>query len=300
MADGVTLLDRLADKVERGEALRDEEAAVVLQTTDLIAVGALADGARRRKHGNRTTFGRVLEVTVDAVPAALPADALYGELRIVGAPGSADEAVRVVTALRALGPAAPLSGFSLNDLANLSSPARELDAILSELHAAGLDAIAEVPVDATPDAADLVSRARSAGLKVLRLTVSAFDGTRRVGCARAARDLQDAVGGFVAFAPLPRTFAVTQPTTGYDDVKQVAVARMMAPNVESIQVDWPLYGPKLAQVALTVGADDVDGVAPDAGALGARRSPLEEIRGNIRAAAQEPVERDGLFRIVTR
>jgi aminodeoxyfutalosine synthase len=94
--------------------------------------------------------------------------------------------------------------------------------------------------------------------------------------------------------------SVAEPTTGYDDVKQVALARLMLPGIESIQVDWPLYGPKLAQVALTMGADDVDGVAAcDTGTLGHRRSAIEEITRNIRAASLEPVERDGLFERVT-
>jgi aminodeoxyfutalosine synthase len=79
-------------------------------------------------------------------------------------------------------------------------------------------------------------------------------------------------------------------------VKQIAAARLLVTNIPSIQVDWAQYGPKLAQVALTMGADDVDGVeATDPGLLGTRRSPLEEIRGNIRAAGLEAVERDGLF-----
>ena len=76
----------------------------------------------------------------------------------------------------------------------------------------------------------------------------------------------------------------------------MALARLLVRNIESIQVDWPLYGPKLAQVALTVGADDVDGiVAADPGLLGTRRSPIEEILGNIRAAGLDPIERNGLF-----
>ena len=108
-----------------------------------------------------------------------------------------------------------------------------------------------------------------------------------------ARDLQNALGGFRVFAPLPRTMSISAPSTGYDDVKQIALARLFAANIESIQVDWPLYGPKLAQFALTIGADDVDGVAAsDPGVLGTRRSPIEEIRGNIRSAALEPVERN--------
>ena len=109
-------------------------------------------------------------------------------------------------------------------------------------------------------------------------------------------ELQRTVGVLRAFAPLPRRVNPAVPTTGYDDVKRVALARIVVDNVPSIQVDWSLYGPKLAQVALTVGADDVDAVsAEDETSEGRRRAPLEEIRRNIRAAAQEPVERNGRF-----
>ncbi len=68
--------------------------------------------------------------------------------------------------------------------------------------------------------------------------------------------LQRAVAVIHAFAPLPRRVNPAVPTTGYDDVKRVALARLIVENVPSIQVDWALYGPKLTQVALTVGADD--------------------------------------------
>ena len=80
-------------------------------------------------------------------------------------------------------------------------------------------------------------------------------------------------------------------------MKLIATARLAADNIESIQVDWALYGPKLAQVALTMGADDVDSVSPLEGDLGRRRSPIEEIRSNIKAAGLEPVERDGHFKV---
>ena len=74
----------------------------------------------------------------------------------------------------------------------------------------------------------------------------------------------------------------------------VAIARLAVPNVPSIQVDWQRYGPKLAQVALTFGADDIYGVSPsDEASEGRRRAPLEEIRRNIESAGFEPVERDG-------
>ena len=79
----------------------------------------------------------------------------------------------------------------------------------------------------------------------------------------------------------------------------VAVSRLALPH-RSIEVDWQLYGPKLAQVALTFGADDLDGVSPSEEATeGRRRAPLEEVRRNIEAAGFEPVERDGRFTLCT-
>src|SRR5207247_8642089 len=88
-------------------------------------------------------------------------------------------------------------------------------------------------------------------------------------------------------------------TPGREDVRYASVARPGEDHVPSMQVDWVLYGPKLAQVARTVGADDVDAVsAEDEAAGGPRRAPLQEIRRNIIAAGQEPVERNGRFDIL--
>jgi aminodeoxyfutalosine synthase len=108
--------------------------------------------------------------------------------------------------------------------------------------------------------------------------------------------LQTRLRAIRAFAPLARTIDVTQPTTGYEDVKRIAISRLLADNVDTIQVDWALYGPKLAQVALTFGADDIDSVAAeDDQSQGRRRSPVEDVRRSIHAAGFEPVERDGRF-----
>ena len=116
---------------------------------------------------------------------------------------------------------------------------------------------------------------------------------------KAVAELQRAVAVIRAFAPLPRRVNPAVPTTGYEDIRRVALARIVADNVPSIQVDWSLYGPKLAQVALTVGADDVDGVsADDDVSQGYRRSPLEEIRRNIHAAGYEPVQRTGRWDVL--
>ena len=108
--------------------------------------------------------------------------------------------------------------------------------------------------------------------------------------------VQEETSALRAFAPLPRQDPANLPATGYDDVRTVAAARLMARSIPFIQVDWALYGPKLAQVAIAYGANDIDGVAvTDAQNLGHRRSPKEDIERQIRAAACVPVERDGRY-----
>ena len=277
-----------------------EDAQQLLDTPDLIGVGVLADDVRKRLHGPRTTFVRVFESHVDAPIGSLPPGVSAGEFRIVGRPSSLAAAVAAVRAAFDRAAGTPVTGFSLPDLHALAvHESRPLDEIVAALRDAGLDAIAEAPLDVADGAAAAIQTARGAGLRVERLTVHSLPAPKRIAVLELARDLQALVGGFKAFAPLPRTVSVTAPTTGYDDVKQVALARLLVENIPSIQVDWPLYGPKLAQVALTTGADDVDGVAAlDPGTLGTRRSPLEEIKGNIRAAALEAVERNGRFEVV--
>lgn len=265
----------------------------ILGTPDLIASGIAGDEVRRRMHGTRTTFARVLEVHVDAPLHAMPPGARPGEVRVIGAPASIDAAVAAVRAAVAFAGSVPVTGFSVADLLPLGT----ISESARHLKDAGLSAISFLPIDSVAGAADVARRILDAGLGINTITVEKLDDEMRVAICERARDLQASVDGFHAFAPLPRTISVSKPTTGYDDVKMVALARIVLTNIHSIQVDWQLYGPKMAQVALTVGADDVDNVsATDPGVLGTRRSPLEEIRRNIRSAALEPVERDGLFR----
>ena len=293
----VTSLQTVADRISRGAALSTDDAQAILATTDIIALGMLADEARKQQHGARTTFVRVFEIHVDTPPSSLPSQVRAGEFRIIGRPADGGAAIDAVRSAARLAGATPLTGFSLDHLLEIAGSVVALGTLSAQLASEGLKAIAEVPVDVLPDAASAVEAARQAGLGVHRITVRAVTAGARLDPLMRARALQEAVGGFRAFAPLPRELRVDLPTTGYDDVKQVAVARVMTTNIPSIQVDWPLYGPKLAQVALAMGADDVDGIAAvDPGILGTRRSPIEEIIGNIRAAALEPRERDGLFR----
>ena len=277
-------------------AVNENEALAILAEPNVIAVGARGDEERRRRHGVKTTFVRVFEIHVEAVPTSLPSGASAGEIRLMGKPASVAAAVAAVKAVRALAGTIPLTAFSLADLSDLvDGSAASLTDLAGRLAAAGLEIVAEAPVDALADPVGAVRAVRDGGLLVPRLTVREMAEDDRVRLVSLARDIQSAVGGVRAFAPLPRITSVAQPTTGYDDVKVIAMSRLLAGNIDSIQVDWPLYGPKLAQVALTMGADDVDGVSALEGDLGRRRSPIEEIRGNIVAAGLQPVERDGLF-----
>ncbi len=281
-------------------AVTDTDIASLAASHDIIDIGMRADAVRREKHGTRTTFVRV--ATIDAAPGASVAwPPAAGELRIVGTPATRAAARARVQEAAAVARGVPLSGFSLADLERLASQeGATLREVLEELRAAGLELVAEAPFDALRDARRSIEEVNIAGLALARLTIHKLPSLDTVAWLKGVADLQHDVAVIRAFAPLPRQVNPAIPTTGYDDVKRVALARLIVANIPSIQVDWQLYGPKLAQVALTIGADDVDGVsAEDDDAQGRRRAPLEEIRRNIRAASQEPVERNGRFDPVT-
>ena len=287
----MTAIDAIAERVAAGAPLGAAEAEAVLASRDLIAIGSMADDLRRRIHGARTTFVRVFEVHVEAVPSSLPSGTAAGEIRVVGQPQTLDAALASVSDARRLASGVPLTGFSL---AHLRTLGRMRD-VAGRLKEAGLDAVAEVTLDG-PVSAQAVGDLRDGGLQAWRITVASYEDVPPVEMVQRAVELQRTAGGFRAFAPLPRVTSALAPTTGYDDVKLVALARLLCADIPSIQVDWPLYGPKLAQVALTMGADDIDGVAAfDPATLGSRRSALAEVTGNIRAASLEPVERNGRF-----
>jgi len=279
--------------------IADRELTSLAASHDIISLGMMADDVRRQRHGTRTTFVRVAQVPSDA-EAAVDLPPAAGEVRIVGAPSSRAAAVarvrRVVEASRGVA----VSGFSLADLEQLAArEAITLRALLEDLEAAGLELVAEAAIDQLQDPRRSIEEVNIAGLSLARLTVEQTPSADPLPQLKAVADLQRSVGVVRAFAPLPRRVNPAVPTTGYEDVKRVALARVVVDNVPSIQVDWLLYGPKLAQVALTVVADDVDGVsADDTAAEGRRRAPLEEIRRNIRAASFEPVERNGRFGIL--
>jgi aminodeoxyfutalosine synthase len=125
------------------------------------------------------------------------------------------------------------------------------------------------------------------------------------------RALQDETGGFQTFIPLafhPENTPLQHlpKTTGMLDIKNIAIGRLMLDNFAHIKAYWQMLTPKVAQIALRFGADDLDGtvieekIYHDAGATtpqGMRRQELERL---IREAGRVPIERDTLYRPVTR
>lgn len=263
---------------------------------DIIALGMAADEVRRQRHGTRTTFVRVADVDV-ATGSPIDVPATAGEIRIVGTPASQADALARVAEVKSRVSGRPLSGFSLADLEAIAAAERvTLRALLEELAAAGLELVAEAPFDRLHDPRRSIEEVNIGGLRLARLTIFQLSAEEPSALYRRIAELQYLVGVIPGFAPLPRRVNPAVPTTGYDDVKRVALARLSLEEIPSIQVDWSLYGPKLAQVALTVGANDIDAVSPvDDLGEGRRRAPLEEVRRNVRAAGLEPVERDGRF-----
>jgi aminodeoxyfutalosine synthase len=291
------VLADLEQKVLKGEPLTRAEAERVLASPDLVSVGLLGEQARKAKHGNRVTFGRVC-VLEPGSPTTQSGEA--GELRLAGKPASIAEARERVRAAVALATGVPLTGFSAADLLDLAGGDHlGLVDVATALKREGLEALAEVPLDLlgdTENVVEVVRAVRHGGLAAWRATVSNATIDERLDLIERAATVQRDTGAFKAFAPLPRVDVADQPSTGYDDVRTIAVARLICTGISSIQVDWPLYGPKLAQVAMAYGADDIDGVAAvDTLELGPRRAPRAEIERHIRAAFADPIERDGRY-----
>ena len=125
------------------------------------------------------------------------------------------------------------------------------------------------------------------------------------------RELQDETRGFVAFIPLafhPDNTALSHipKTSGYLDLRNIAVSRLMLDNFEHIKAYWIMLTPSIAQIALRFGANDLDGtvveekIYHDAGAKTSEFTPRTELERLIRAAGRVPVERDTLYNRVDR
>jgi aminodeoxyfutalosine synthase len=128
------------------------------------------------------------------------------------------------------------------------------------------------------------------------------------------RELQDETGGFLAYIPLAYhpdhnelglTLGRTgTATTGYDDLRNIAVGRLFLDNIAHIKTHWIMVTPALSQVALTFGANDLEGtvvrekIYHEAGAHTSQAMSLEELLKLIRGAGRIPVERDSFYNVI--
>jgi aminodeoxyfutalosine synthase len=133
----------------------------------------------------------------------------------------------------------------------------------------------------------------------------------RVGHLLLLRELQDETHGFVAFIPLafhPENTALAHlpKPTAFADIKAIAVSRLLLDNFDHIKAYWIMLTPKVAQIALRFGADDLDGtvveekIYHDAGATTEQFTSRADLERLIREAGRTPVERDTLYRPVDR
>jgi aminodeoxyfutalosine synthase len=280
----------IAERVRAGEALTVAEIDE-LGTADILSLGMLADEVRRQRVGDTVTYARVLELVAGATGGTSAAGAAGAEVRIPDLPDTLDEAEALVAEARMLAGPQLLTGFSLAEIADRHWG--KLADVLKRLKRAGLDAIAEAPIDRLHDAEDALRAGEAAGLPVRCLSLhSPIAGDGRSSWLIHLRDLVKKFPEIDTVNPLSREQSIAVPTTGYEDVRAVALARLVLPSVKTIQVDWTQYGPKLAQVALTFGANDLDRVSTvDDESLGRRRTSVEDVKRNIAAAGFTPVER---------
>lgn len=122
------------------------------------------------------------------------------------------------------------------------------------------------------------------------------------------RELQDQTGGFIAFIPLsyqPENTQIKVPyPSGIDDLKTIAVSRLVLDNIPHIKAYWIMLGEKLAQLALLFGADCLEGtvieerIAHSAGARSKRGNTIEELVYLIKEIGKIPIERDSFYNVL--
>jgi aminodeoxyfutalosine synthase len=127
------------------------------------------------------------------------------------------------------------------------------------------------------------------------------------------REQQDKTGGFLAFIPLafhPENTVFERRgfrhTTGADDLKMIAVSRLMLDNIANVKAYWIMMGMPMAAIALHFGANDVQGtvvretIFHAAGAVTETEQKIEELVRFVREAGRIPVQRDTLYNTVRR
>lgn len=233
----------------------------------------------------------------------------------------------VLSRIKALNPSIHMQAFTAVEIDYLAAQAGlSLEEALTRLKTAGLDSMpgggAEVFAKRVrdticPDKIDgarwleVHKAAHKLGLKsnCTMLYGHIETAEEKVDHLLQLRALQDETGGFMTFIPLafhPENTKMDEffPTTGFDDLKNLAIGRLMLDNIPHIKAFWIQIGEKIAQVSLSFGCDDLDGTVVEeqithaAGAKTQQYFAVDRILHTIRKAGYEPVERDTVYNIL--
>ncbi len=354
-------LEPIAERVQRGERLTFEDGVTLYQSSDLLAVGWLANWVREQMHGNVAYFNVNRHINPTNVCVAACRLCAFGRKK--GTEGSYTMALEqawetaasgyteavtefhivgglhpdlpfeyfldLIAGLKVRFPQVHIKAFTMVEVAFLAKRAKlSIADTLRKMKAAGVDSLpgggAEIFADRVRhiicdhkiDGNEWLETARIAHNLGLRSNATMLYGhiendEDRVDHLLRLRSLQDETGGFQTFIPLafhPANTALGHltTTTGMTDIRQIAVSRLLLDNFPHIKAYWQMMTPKIAQIALRFGSDDIDGtvveekIYHDAGATtpqGLQRRGLIRL---ITEAGREPIERDTLYRSVTR
>jgi aminodeoxyfutalosine synthase len=331
-------LEPIAAKVLAGERLDFSDGLTLYGSPDLLAVGWLANHVRERMHGDVTYFnvnrhinptnvcvancrlcafgrkkgdpaGYTMSLEEAWAAAASGYSEAVTEFHIVGGlhPDLPFEYfLDLVRGLKQRFPKVHVKAFTMVEVAFLARRAKlTIEETLLKMREAGVDSMpgggAEI----------FAERVRAIICNATMLYGHIENDEDRVDHLLKLRAVQDETGGFqtfvgLAFHPEHTALAHLPTTTGLCDIRQIAVSRLLLDNFPHIKAYWQMLTPKIAQIALRFGADDLDGtvveekIYHDAGATTPQGMTRKELCRLITEAGRVPVERDTLYHAVTR
>jgi aminodeoxyfutalosine synthase len=354
-------LQPILEKVEAGGRLSYEDGVALYRTSDLLALGYMANLVRERLHGSVTYFNVNRHINPTDVCVASCRLCAFGkrakdpkaytmsldqvwhvagegwteavtEFHIVGGLHpelTLDWYCEMLRGLKQRFPQVHLKAFTMVEIGYLAQRSKiSVQEVLERLRDAGMDSlpgggaeifcdrVRRVICDHKITGEEWLETARTAHRLGLHSNCTMLYGhietdEDRVDHLLKLRALQDETQGFVTFIPLafhPDNTPLQHipKTTGFLDIKNIAVARLMLDNIPHIKAYWIMMTPRIAQIALRFGADDIDGtvveekIYHDAGATTSQSLRRGELLQLIRKAGREPVERDTLYRPVQR
>ncbi len=230
----------------------------------------------------------------------------------------------LLKALRALDPKLQLKCFTAIEILHLAWLGKKtVEETLRELKTAGLDSLTGGGAEIfRPEVRSAIARGKESAAEYLdvhrlwhrlggRSTCTMLYGhveslADRVDHLRQLRELQDETRGFVGFVPLPyhpenNRIPVEHSPSGFDSLRTMAVSRIFLDNFDHVTAYWVALGTKLAQVALSYGADDLHGTILEehifhmAGASSPQGQTEAELIKAIREAGRTPVQRNTFY-----